>query len=244
MTQTAPVLSVRNVAKRWQEGDRSIDIEIAALDLYPGQVKALTGPSGAGKSTALDMLGLALCPDSMGRMTLSHTRGQTDLVPIVMGTKGDARAEIRARHFAYVVQTSELIPFLSLAEDVDLQQRIAGRPDPGYARQLAEELDIVDLMSSYPAGLSVGQRQRAAVLRAAAARPDILLADEPTSALDPDLKGRVLELLKTCARTGSAVLLVTHDHGLLETFEIPQVPVVAERLEGGWSTRFTDGGLV
>ena len=240
MIQPAPVLSVRNIVKRWREGDRGIEIEIAALDLRAGEIKALTGPSGSGKSTALDMLGLALRPDDIGAMTLSHADGDTDLRPIVTGSSGDARAAVRARYFSYVVQTSELIPFLSLADDIDLQQRISGTPDPSYARQLAEQLDIVDLMSSVPAALSVGQRQRAAVVRAAAARPAILLADEPTSALDPDLKDRVLALLKTCAEAGSAVLIVTHDHALLETFAIPQVAVVAERLPGGWSTRFDD----
>ncbi len=236
------VLSVHGARKSWSDGGRLVDIVITRLDLHAGDFRTVTGPSGSGKSTALDMLALALRPDALDAMVLRRRSGgpDTDLKAEVLAGRGRALAALRAEAFAYVVQTAELMPFLTLAQNFDLQQRISGRRDPALWRDHAGRLDLSDVLKEHPGNLSVGQRQRAAVVRATASRPAILLADEPTSASDPDLRDRVIELLGTAASDGSAVLMVTHDLGLAEKHGLPSVPAAYERRENGWRTRFGD----
>ncbi|MEL6680901.1 MAG: ATP-binding cassette domain-containing protein, partial [Pseudomonadota bacterium] len=108
------------------------------------------------------------------------------------------------------------------------------------AQDLAEQLGIAECMDRMPGQLSVGQRQRAAIARAAACAPAILLADEPTSALDPELKAQAMRVFQEIAARGTSVLIVTHDTELVRDFDLPLLGQHSEDLSDGWRTIFTD----
>lgn len=237
-----PVLEIAGLGKTWDDGKRRIDISVDRLTVQPGDFKVVVGPSGSGKSTALDLLALVRRPDRVGSFKMSgrNTNEFDDLTDEVLNGREDRLCSIRRENFTYVVQTSELMPFLRVQEDFALQQDISGTGSLDLARSLAEKLDIGDCLQQFPNDLSVGQRQRAAVVRAAAAQPRILLADEPTSALDPDLKNKVISVLKQTAENGTAVLMVTHDIDLIRHHSLETVTVHTNRTDAGWETVFTD----
>lgn len=236
-----PRLVASGIGKTWTVGRRRIAIDVDALTLRAGEVKAMVGPSGSGKSTALDMLALVLSPDRLGRLRVS-VDGETLLDADAAALRRDSErlTSLRRRAFAYVVQTHELMPFLRLRQNFALQQRISGRGTAALATELAERLGIGECLDSYPDALSVGQRQRAAVVRALACRPPLLLADEPTSALDPDLKDAVLAEFLRIAAEGTAVLIVTHDHHLVERHGLTAIGVESGKSGDDWQTRFSD----
>lgn len=169
---------------------------------------AVVGPSGCGKSTLLALLALALRPDEGNALTLAST----DALALWRAGHGDALAALRARHVGFVPQTAALLPFLSLRNNITLPQRILARPDVGRVAALAECLGIASILDRMPAAVSVGQRQRAAVARALAHRPSVILADEPTASVHPAQADEVLDLLtRTAAEDGAALVITTHD---------------------------------
>ncbi|WP_170330194.1 ABC transporter ATP-binding protein [Ruegeria arenilitoris] len=173
-----------------------------SLSLDQGQTLALTGESGSGKST---LLNLAAALDSFdgGEITLDGTT----LSPL-----DDAgRAELRRQSVSLVFQQFNLIPSLTVAQNLSFHARLAGREDADWTGQLADRLGLSDLLARFPESLSGGQQQRVAIGRAMAARPKLLLADEPTGNLDETASANVLDLmLALVADTGAALLLVTH----------------------------------
>jgi putative ABC transport system ATP-binding protein len=202
------LLSLRGVVRAYRGDAASFVLEVPAFDLREGEVLALAGPSGSGKSTLLMMLALAAPPDAAERFLFA---GQ-DVARHWRAGRHDALAGLRARRIGVVPQTGGLLPFLSVEANIALTQRIAGRPDPARIRALAEELGIRPELGRLPGELSVGQRQRAAIARALAHRPALVLADEPTAAVHPELADAVLALiLRECAAAGAALLLATHD---------------------------------
>jgi putative ABC transport system ATP-binding protein len=161
----------------------------------------------------LDMLALALSPDRATRFALA-TRGgeEIDVADAWKRGEADRLTEIRAAHIGYVLQQGGLLPFLTVGENIALSQRVLGRPEPARIEALAARLGIADLLDRKPAALSVGQRQRAAIARALAHQPEIVLADEPTASVHPALADTVLALLVEQAREADAALvLATHD---------------------------------
>lgn len=183
-------------------------LEVPSLVLSAGQGLALVGPSGAGKSTTLDLAALALAPDRAGRLAVAGV----DAAALWARGAHDALAALRARAIGYVLQTGGLLPFLTVAENIALPQRLVGRRDPRRMRDLADHLGIGAELDKKPAALSVGQRQRAAIARALAHRPSLVIADEPTAALHPELAVDVFALLvSACVEDGAALLVATHD---------------------------------
>jgi putative ABC transport system ATP-binding protein len=149
---------------------------------------------------------------------------------------GDALARLRAQSFGYVLQTGGLVPFLSVGANAALAQDLAGRRDAARIAALAERLGIAGLLARMPETLSVGQRQRAAILRALAHQPALVLADEPTAALHPEMAVSILALLAEQARAaGAAVLLATHDAPAARTAGFHEVPL--EPMPGGAASR-------
>jgi putative ABC transport system ATP-binding protein len=212
------LLSLRGVRRAYRGDAAPFALEVPAFDLAEGEVLALAGPSGSGKSTLLMMLALAAPPDAAERFEFA---GQDIARHWKMG-RGDALADLRARRIGVVPQTGGLLPFLSVEANIGLTQRIAGRPDAGRVRLLAEELGIGAQLRKRPAELSVGQRQRAAIARALAHRPALVLADEPTASVHPELADAVLSLLKReCAAAGAALLVATHDPARAERLGYP-----------------------
>ncbi|ARK04161.1 hypothetical protein B8281_04815 [Cellulosimicrobium sp. TH-20] len=177
------------------------------VDLTVGrEAVALTGTSGTGKTTLLHCLSGILVPSSGAVAVTGH---------VITGMTTEERSAIRRRHVGMVFQFSELIAELTLLENVSLPLELLGSPRrvaTRTARDLLGELGISQLAQRYPAQVSGGQAQRAAVARALIHEPSVVLADEPTGALDAATGGRVLELLLDAARSrGAAVVLATHD---------------------------------
>ena len=181
-----------------------------------GEVAALLGPSGAGKSTLLAAIGLINPPTSgrvliNGRLVMEGPRAAVDLTAF------------RRNHIGFVFQKSNLVPFLSAVENVQVALEINGWP-VGRARhralELLEYLQMADRAANRPSMLSGGQQQRVAVARALANRPSLILADEPTAALDSQRGRQVMELFRRVAREqNGAVIVVTHDHRALDVFD-------------------------
>ncbi len=198
------LLTVENVQKSYP-GGRPV-LNGVSLSLDTGQTLALTGESGSGKST---LLHLAAALDSFdgGEITLSGTR----LSPL----NDMGRAELRRNCLSVVFQQFNLIPSLSIAQNLAVHARLAGRNDPDWTAHLANRLGLADLLDQYPERLSGGQQQRVAIGRAMAAKPALLLADEPTGNLDEMASTRVLDLMLSLVRdTGTALLLVTHSQDI------------------------------
>ena len=174
----------------------------ATLALAPSESLALMGESGSGKSTLLHLVA-GLEPADAGSIRL----GETEVT-----TLSDAgRAALRRARLGLVFQHFNLVPSLTVAGNLALQARLAGRHDPAREARLAARLGLEDLMARYPEQLSGGQQQRVAIGRALAAAPEIVLADEPTGNLDLATGDAVLDLaLDLIAETGCALLMVTH----------------------------------
>ncbi len=239
----AKVLQARGLSKVWADGDRHIDIAIENLVLRSGDFVAITGASGSGKSTVLDILSLVLRPEQGGELYINDGAGLQDVRHLVQAQNEGALADLRSRVFGYIVQTSELIPFLTVLENCTLQQSIAGRGGLDDIELLAKALDVDTLFEAYPSELSVGQRQRVAIIRALCCQPRIVLADEPTASQDPQLKDKVIDLLRSASERGTAVIMVTHDMGLVDRHGL-----VCIQNEGGvsgknWHSRFYDERL-
>lgn len=176
-----------------------LDVSIAA-----GSRVALVGPSGSGKTTLLHLLAGVLQP----------TKGAIDFDGRSFSDLGqDSRARIRLERFGLVFQFAELVPELTLVENIELPSRIMGRRvDRQRVSATLEHLDILPLADQLPSQVSGGERQRAAVARAILHRPAVILADEPTGALDQANGERVLALLLDASRqSGATLVVVTHD---------------------------------
>lgn len=181
----------------------------ASMQLAEGESLALVGPSGAGKSTLLRCMA-ALVRPSEGRVTY---RGQD------LGALGvDARAELRLHDFGFVLQGGELMPELTLAENVELPLLLAGARRVEARRRAAGLLEMLGVgreAGRMPHEVSGGQAQRAAVARAVVHGPSVVFADEPTGALDEANGAAVMATLRAAASAaGSALVMVTHDAGL------------------------------
>ncbi|MCA0906692.1 ABC transporter ATP-binding protein [Ruegeria marisrubri] len=194
------LLTIDRVQKTYP-GGRPV-LRDVSLTLDEGQTLALTGESGSGKSTLLNLAAALDCFDS-GEIILNRTP---------LSRLDDAgRAELRRSQLSLVFQQFNLIPSLTVAQNLSFHARLAGAEDTDWTAHLTERLGLSDLLDRYPENLSGGQQQRVAIGRAMAARPKLLLADEPTGNLDETASARVLDLmLALVADTGAALLLVTH----------------------------------
>ncbi|MDZ7857029.1 ABC transporter ATP-binding protein [Sphaerotilus sp.] len=232
---TAPLLRVRDLRYRWPGSVRD-QLDIAAFDVMPGEALFLRGPSGCGKSTLLSLLAGVLVADH-GTVSLLGQDWRT--------LSASRRDRQRADHVGYIFQQFNLLPYLSVRDNVLLPSRFsalraarsreaAGSPGAEAERLLdALQLDR-SLWGRRAAELSVGQQQRVATARALLGRPELVIADEPTSALDEALRDRYLALLlDACAEAGSALVLVSHDARLAAQFsrqvDLPQLNRAAQR---------------
>lgn len=185
---------------------KTVALAGASATVHRGEVLALVGPSGSGKSTMLYCMAGLLQPDG----------GKVEFDGKVLTKLGDdARSDLRRREFGFVFQFAELVPELSLRENVALPLELNGVPRrqrEARVDELLDRLGITEQADRRPAKVSGGQAQRAAVARAMAHRPRVLFADEPTGALDSQNGAVVLEaLLDLAAVDETAVVLVTHD---------------------------------
>lgn len=180
---------------------RGVNVTLAA-----GASLALTGESGSGKSTLLHLVG-ALDDADSGEVIL-------DGVALTLLSE-HARAAVRREKIGVVFQQFNLIPSLTVAENLGFQARLAGRYDSAWQDELTHRLGLAELSARYPEELSGGQQQRVAIGRALAVRPLLLLADEPTGNLDEATGDNVMTLaLELVAATGCAFLMATHSERL------------------------------
>jgi putative ABC transport system ATP-binding protein len=206
------VLSVRNLTKTYRTAGEEIAVLRGVdLDIAAGERVALSGESGSGKSTLLHLIAGLDAADG-GEIRL----GDTD----VTGLSDAGRATLRRDRLGLVFQQFNLIPSLSVGDNLAFQSRIAGKHDAAWHAELVERLGLGKLLRRYPEQLSGGQQQRVAIGRALATKPALLLADEPTGNLDEDTADGVLALTRDLvARTGCGFLMVTHSARLAATLD-------------------------
>ncbi len=211
-------LDLQHLRYRWPGADADL-LQIDTLRLAPGETVFLRGPSGCGKSTLLSLAAGVLLP-AAGTVRLL---GQ-DWAAVGAG----ARDRFRADHLGYIFQQFNLLPYLSVIDNVRLPLRFsrcraarAAAVGPDAAAQLLTRTGLPAHLWRQPASaLSVGQQQRVAAARALIGAPEVVIADEPTSALDEDLREAFMALLlQSCAAAGSALLFVSHDLRLAGRFD-------------------------
>ncbi|TRM53426.1 ATP-binding cassette domain-containing protein [Achromobacter sp. LC458] len=208
-------------------GPNAYRVDLPALRLNAGDVLAVVGNSGCGKSTLLEGIGLLLSPAHIGRYVLG---ADIDVTPLLQRRHDRELAAVRSVRLGFVLQSGGLLPYLTAFENIMLPRRLLGLPgmddELGFA---IDTLSLAHLLEKKPAALSIGERQRVAVVRALAHRPRLLLADEPTSALDPDNARRLFGLLIELTRSaGMATVIVSHDWSLVREFGLPSMRPVLE----------------
>jgi len=197
------VLSCAALAKTYGLGDTAVPVLRGVdLEVRRGESVAIVGASGSGKSTLLHLIAGLDAADS----------GEIQLGGEIISKLPDAgRAALRRDRLGLVFQQFNLIPSLTVADNLAFQSRIAGRHDPAWQTELAERLGLAGLLKRYPEQLSGGQQQRVAIGRALAIKPTFLLADEPTGNLDEATADDVIALTNDLvARSGCGFLMVTH----------------------------------
>ncbi len=199
-------LEVTNVTKSFP-GSNAPVLDGISLEVAAGETVALTGESGSGKSTLLHVIA-GLEPCDSGRIVIDAK---------VLSDMDDAgRAHLRRTDLGIVFQQFNLIPSLSVAKNLAFQAELAGRHvTENNIKSMAQSLGIADQLPKYPEELSGGQQQRVAIGRALMHRPKLVLADEPTGNLDEATSDTVFDLLLSeTAKTGAALLIVTHSEKL------------------------------
>ncbi len=225
------------VSRTLKSSSRRFVLDIPAFEVDQGEVVALVGDSGSGKTAMMELLALAAAPDEGGRFVLVGDV-ELDIAGLWRHARLQELASARSRDLGFVGQTGGLLEFLTVRENVSLAQDVAGRRDRQRVDRLAGTLGIDGMLDERPARLSIGQRQRAAILRALAHRPAFVVADEPTSALDPDTAREVLELLlETAAGEGAGIMIATHNVALMAHAGVETVPVVPVLGESRWVSR-------
>jgi cell division transport system ATP-binding protein len=194
-----------------------------SFHIEPHSFQFLTGPSGAGKSSLLRLLFLSLKP----------TRGLITLFGYDIATLPKDSLALLRRRIGVVFQDFRLLDHMSTYENVALPLRVLGRDESTYRDEVVELLRWVglgDRMWALPPVLSGGEKQRAAIARAVISRPQLLLADEPTGNVDPTLGRRLLRLFIELNKSGTAVIIATHDITLMDQYEARRLVLHQGRL--------------
>ena len=205
------VLEFKNVTRSYQDGNKEIEaLKETNFKIEEGQFIAIIGPSGSGKSTFLTLAGGLQTP-SKGQIIING-KDCTNL-----GEK--ERAKLRFNDIGFVLQASNLVPFLTAKQQLELVDRINKKRKKTLQDQesLFKELGIDHLENKLPKDLSGGERQRLAIARSLYNNPAIILADEPTASLDSDRAFEVVDLLlKECKEKNKSIIMVTHDNRMIE----------------------------
>ena len=205
------VLEFKNVTKSYQDGNKEIEaLKETNFKIEEGQFIAIIGPSGSGKSTFLTLAGGLQTP-SKGQIIING-KDYTNL-------SEKERSKLRFNDIGFVLQASNLVPFLTAKQQLELVDRINKKRKQTLQDQksLFKELGIDHLENKLPKDLSGGERQRLAITRALYNNPAIILADEPTASLDSDRAFEVVDLLsKECKEKNKSIIMVTHDNRMIE----------------------------
>ena len=205
------VLEFKNVTKSYKDGNNEIEaLKETNFKIEEGQFIAIIGPSGSGKSTFLTLAGGLQTP-SKGEIIING-KDYTNL-------SEKERANLRFNDIGFVLQASNLVPFLTAKQQLELVDRINknNKQTIQDKHSLFKELGIEHLENKLPKDLSGGERQRLAIARALYNDPAIILADEPTASLDSDRAFEVVDLLsKECREKNKSIIMVTHDNRMIE----------------------------
>ncbi|ABJ72251.1 ABC-type antimicrobial peptide transport system, ATPase component [Lactococcus cremoris subsp. cremoris SK11] len=204
------ILKMDNITKSFGSGHNKIQaLKGINLEVNQGEFVSIIGPSGSGKSTFLTISGGLQSPTS-GNITINGL----NFTPL----SEKKRSKLRFKEIGFILQSSNLIPYLTLEEQFLLidkinHEKLASKK----GLELLDSLDILDLKNKYPSDLSGGERQRAAIARALFNEPNLILADEPTASLDTEHAYQVVELLRQEAHLkNKATIMVTHDQRMIK----------------------------
>lgn len=205
-------IQLSHVSKVYQQGENQVvALNDVSLSVEQGEFIAVIGPSGSGKSTFLSIAG-ALLQASHGEVTLNGKK-LNDLT-----AKGLAKE--RLEEIGFILQTSNLIPYLNVLDQLLVVKRMAGKVTPQdkqYAKELLRDLGLETKQTKFPEQLSGGERQRTAIARAFINNPSIILADEPTASLDTKRAHEVVQLIASEVKSRKkAAIMVTHDERMLD----------------------------
>jgi len=200
------LLKAENISKTFVHRHNNVTgLKNISLEINKGEFVSITGPSGSGKSTLLLTLGGMSAPTE-GKILWNDES--------VYHWDQAKRAAWRGKTIGFVFQTFNLIPYLSVLENVRIALKLSGNgaaSDSTEILELLEKMKLSDRLQHNPKELSVGQQQRVALARALVKNPQVILADEPTGNLDPDTAAEILALLQALHNEGKTIVLVTHD---------------------------------
>lgn len=206
-------LELSHVTKSFGTGHTKVNaLKETNFQADRGELIAIIGPSGSGKSTFLTIVGGLLTP-STGDVIINNQK--------LTSLNEKKRSKIRLQEIGFILQASNLIPFLTVDKQMKLLDKVKkGNMTKTELEQLYHDLGIEGLRNKYPADLSGGQRQRGAIAKALYSNPSIILADEPTASLDSDRAYEVMELLKNETKNkNTTTIVVTHDTRLIGYFD-------------------------
>ena len=205
------LITFEDVSRIYENGDhKQKALDHVNMSLEEGKFVVILGPSGAGKSTLLNLLG-GLDSPTEGKITVNGKD--------ISGLSGNELADYRASTVGFVFQFYNLIPTLTVHENVTLVKEIA--PNALSATEMLKEVGLEDHLKNFPSELSGGEQQRVSIARALAKNPKILLCDEPTGALDSETGVLVLKLLLKMAREyGKTIVIVTHNQNIAKMADV------------------------
>ena len=206
LAKDTPLIRLKEIYKIYQMGDETVHAtDGISLDIYRGEFVAIVGKSGSGKSTLMNIIGALDVPTKGNYYIDGHdTSSMTD----------NELADIRNRMIGFIFQQYNLLPKLSILENVELPLLYQGVKESERKIRAMEELEKVGLKEKAkmrPIQLSGGQQQRVSIARALASRPSLILADEPTGALDSKTSREVLDIIKKLNDEGNTIVMITHD---------------------------------
>ncbi|MEE6450200.1 ABC transporter ATP-binding protein [Gottfriedia acidiceleris] len=206
-------LVLDNISKIYNDGDSSATtvLDQVSIQVKAGELVAVVGPSGSGKSTFLSIAGALLSPTS-GKILIDDIE--------ISNLPANKLNEFRLSKIGFIFQMSNLIPYLTVKDQLLLIAELAGiknKVAEKKANELLEQLGLSKRMSNYPESLSGGERQRVAIARALMNDPEVIFADEPTASLDSERGRSVVEMLsKEVKQRQKAAIMVTHDKRMLD----------------------------
>lgn len=210
-----PLIKIESLVKTYPTGAGPFDaLRSIDLTLYPGEYVGVIGKSGAGKTTLINMIS-GIDQITSGQVFVNGTAVHT--------LKEDALAQWRGLNLGVIYQSFNLLPMLSLRDNITLAMDFCGQYRPGKseqkAMQLLEEVELAEHAHKPPAYISGGQKQRVAIARALANDPAVILADEPTGRLDTATAETIYEIFERLIRRGKTILMVSHDRSLSKRVE-------------------------
>lgn len=204
------MLKVKNISKKFDHRRTNITaLNDVSFNVSDGDFISITGPSGSGKTTLLLALGGMSAPSAGSVLWQDES---------IYGYSAKELAKWRSQNVGFVFQTFNLIPYMTVYENIEMALRLAGQLNDSEKKitDLIDKMGLSNRSDHLPSELSVGQQQRVAIARALVKDPKIILADEPTGNLDPKTAVEILDILKTANSEGKTLLLITHDQKIAE----------------------------